>query len=193
LKSLASSDLLTGAFLYENEFVFQPSHKLIIATNHKPDLEVDTAARRRVHLVPFDAEFTGPRENNNLEEELKSEAPGIMHLLVQACVEWQAVGLAPPKRVSDATAQLFNDLDPIGRFIKECLTEDADSFLSSDELTTAYGAWLDANDAPEGGYVQRDLIGRIKSIPGIKTVKRVKDGIRRNGVVGMKLIDHRPA
>ena len=53
LKSLASSDLLTGAFLYENEFIFQPSHKLIIATNHKPDLEVDTAARRRVHPCPI--------------------------------------------------------------------------------------------------------------------------------------------
>ena len=63
-----------------------------------------------------------------------------MHLLVQACVEWQTVGLAPPKRVADATAQLFNDLDPVGRFIKECLADDPDCFLTSDELTTAYGA-----------------------------------------------------
>jgi putative DNA primase/helicase len=191
LKSLASSDLLTGAFLYENEFVFQPSHKLVIATNHKPDLEVDTAARRRVHLVPFDAEFTGPRENNNLEEELKAEAPGIMHLLVQACVEWQAVGLAPPKRVSDATAQLFNDLDPMGRFAKERLTDDAECFLSSDELLTAYGAWLDENEAPADGYAQRDLILRLKSLPGVKCVTRVKDGKRCRGVIGRKLIDTR--
>jgi len=189
LKSLASSDLLTGAFLYENEFVFQPSHKLVIATNHKPDLEVDTAARRRVHLVPFDAEFTGPKENNNLEEELKAEAPGIMHLLIQACVEWQAIGLAPPKRVADATAQLFNDLDPIGRFAKECLMEDPCCFLTSDELTTAYGAWLDANDAPADGYLQRDLIGRLKSLPGVKCVTRVKDGTRCRGLVGRKLTD----
>src|ERR1700683_441852 len=55
LKSLASSDLLTGAFLYENEFVFQPSHKLIIATNHKQDREVETAACRRGHIVYVDA------------------------------------------------------------------------------------------------------------------------------------------
>jgi phage/plasmid-associated DNA primase len=144
-----------------------------------------------VHLVPFDAEFTGPKENNNLEEELKAEASGIMHLLVQACVEWQAVGLAPPKRVSEATAQLFNDLDPIGRFAKECLIEDPDCFLSSDELTTAYGAWLDANDAPVDGYVQRDLIGRLKALPGMKSVTRVKDGARRKGLVGRKLIDTR--
>ncbi len=46
LKNLASSDLLAGAHLYEREFTFQPSHKLIIATNHKPELEVDNAARK---------------------------------------------------------------------------------------------------------------------------------------------------
>jgi putative DNA primase/helicase len=111
LKSLASSDLLTGAHLYEREFTFQPSHKLVIATNHKPDLEVDTAARRRVHLVPFDAEFTGPRENNGLEDELRAEAPGIMSLLVRACLDWQVGGLAAPERVLQATRQLFDDLD----------------------------------------------------------------------------------
>jgi putative DNA primase/helicase len=188
LKSLASSDLLTGAFLYENEFVFQPSHKLIIATNHKPDLEVDTAARRRVHLVPFDAEFTGPKENNNLEDELRAEAPGIMHLLIRACLEWQEAGLAPPKRVSDATAQLFNDLDPIGRFAKECLMEDAECFLTSGEITRAYDAWTDANDSPTELYVQRDLIGRLKELPGVKAVTRVKEGTRHRGLVGRKLI-----
>jgi putative DNA primase/helicase len=128
LKSLASSDLLTGAFLYEREFSFVPSHKLLIATNHRPDIEVDTAARRRVHLVPFDAEFTGSKEDNSLDDTLRAEAPGIMSLMVRACLDWQAGGLAPPKRVSDATAQLFNDLDPVGRFAKERLAEDQRAF-----------------------------------------------------------------
>jgi putative DNA primase/helicase len=98
LKSLASSDLLAGAHLYEREFTFQPSHKLIIATNHKPELEVDAAARRRVHLVPFDAEFTGAKEDKGLEDTLKKEAPGIMALFVQSCLEWQNIGLAAPER-----------------------------------------------------------------------------------------------
>jgi putative DNA primase/helicase len=92
LKNLASSDVLASAHLYEREFTFQPSHKLIIATNHKPELEVDTAARRRVHLVPFDAEFTGQKADKGLEETLNKEAPGIMHLMIQACLEWQDIG-----------------------------------------------------------------------------------------------------
>ena len=188
IKTLASSDLLTGAHLYEREFAFQPSHKLIIATNHKPELEVDTAARRRVHLVPFDAEFTGPKENKNLEDELHSEAPGIMALLVRACLEWQATGLCPPQRVTEATRQLFNDLDPIGRFAAERLADDPGSFLSSEELRTAYAGYLQDNDA-EVDVDQRRLIRQLSELPGVKRSQMVgPDGVRRRGLTGKKLV-----
>lgn len=187
LKNLASSDLLAGAHLYEREFTFQPSHKLIIATNHKPDLEVDAAARRRVHLVPFDAEFTGSKEDKGLEESLKRELPGIMALMVTACLEWQQIGLAPPERVTRATRQLFEELDPIGRFAAECLTEDSESFLSTDELSNAYTRFLHENDF-EPVVDQQKLIRRLRELPGVKQLTRVAaDGVRRRGLSGRKL------
>jgi P4 family phage/plasmid primase-like protien len=188
LKSLASSDLLAGAHLYEREFTFQPSHKLIIATNHKPELEVDTAARRRVHLVPFDAEFTGPKEDKGLEDALKKEAPGIMALLIHSCLEWQSIGLAAPERVTRATRQLFEELDPIGRFAVERLTADPDSFLSTEELCTAYSGFLHDNDL-ETEVDQQRLIKRLKELPGVKHLARVAaDGVRRRGLKGRKLV-----
>lgn len=187
LKNLASSDLLAGAHLYEREFSFLPSHKLIIATNHKPELEVDTAARRRVHLVPFDAEFSGQNEDKRLEDTLKSEAPGIMALMVQSCLEWQSVGLAPPERVTRATRQLFDELDPIGRFAAERLAEDPDSFLTTEELSAAYATFLHDYDC-EDGTDHRTFIGRLKTLPGVKQVTRVgKDGARHRGLVGRKV------
>jgi P4 family phage/plasmid primase-like protien len=186
LKSLASSDLLAGAHLYEREFTFLPSHKLIIATNHKPELEVDTAARRRVHLVPFDAEFTGHNEEKGLEDALKKEAPGIMALFVQSCLEWQSIGLAAPERVTRATRQLFEELDPVGRFATERLTEDVDSFLSTEELSAAYATFLHDNDC-EGNVDQRTLIGRLVGLPGVNRSVRVSEGVRRRGLTGRKL------
>jgi putative DNA primase/helicase len=189
LKSLASSDLLAGAHLYEREFTFQPSHKLIIATNHKPELEVDTAARRRVHLVPFDAEFTGQKEDKGLEDALKKEAPGIMALMVQSCIEWQSIGLAAPERVTRATRQLFEELDPIGRFAAERLVDDPSAFLSTEELCTAYSVFLHDNDY-ETIVDQQKLIRRLKELPGVKHLARVAaDGTRRKGLVGRKLTD----
>ena len=190
LKSLASSDLLTGAHLYEREFTFQPSHKLIIATNHKPDLEVDTAARRRVHLVPFDAEFTGQNEEKGLEDSLKKEGPGIMALLIQSCLEWQSIGLAPPERVTRATRQLFEELDPIGRFTAERLTEDPESFLTTEDMSAEYSGFLHDEGYDDIAVDQRELIGRLKNLPGVKQVTRVgADRIRHRGLVGRKIVD----
>ena len=51
---------------------------------------------------------------------------------------------APPERVTRATRQLFEELDPIGRFAAERLTADPDSFLSTDELCSAYSLFLDS-------------------------------------------------
>lgn len=188
LKSLASSDLLAGAHLYEREFTFQPSHKLIIATNHKPELEVDTAARRRVHLVPFDAEFTGQNEEKGLEDSLKKEAPGIMALLVQSCLEWQSMGLAAPERVTRATRQLFEELDPMARFASEWLAVDPECFLSTDEILKAYGDFLHDNDI-EDQVEHQKLIKRLKDLPGVKHLARVAaDGVRRRGLKGRKLV-----
>jgi putative DNA primase/helicase len=187
LKSLASSDLLAGSHLYEREFTFQPSHKLIIATNHKPDLEVDTAARRRVHLVPFDAEFTGAREDKGLEADLKKEAPAIMALMVNGCMEWQQMGLAAPERVTRATRQLFEELDPVGRFATERLAEDPASFLSTDELCAAYSLYLHDNDQ-DSVVDAKTLVRRIAELPGVKRSTRTDTGgNRRRGLIGRKL------
>lgn len=190
LKSLASSDLLAGAHLYEREFTFQPSHKLVIATNHKPELEVDNAARRRVHLVPFDAEFKGQSEEKGLEDVLKTEGPGIMYLMVQACLQWQSIGLAPPERVTRATRQLFQDLDPIGRFAAERLTEDPDAFVTTEEFVAAYLDFQRDNGYEQDGYVERELIGRLSQLPGVKRVARVgPDRVRHRGLSGRRLQD----
>jgi putative DNA primase/helicase len=186
LKNLASSDLLAGAHLYEREFTFQPSHKLIIATNHKPDLEVDAAARRRVHLVPFDAEFTGAKEDKGLEDALRKELPGIMALMVQGCLEWQSIGLAAPERVTRATRQLFEELDPLGRFAAERLVEDPESFLSTQELCTAYASFLHENDC-QAEVNPLTLTRRLKELPGGKQLTRVADGVRRRGLLGRRL------
>ncbi len=142
---------------------------------------------RRVHLVPFDAEFSGSKEDKGLEEALKKEAPGIMSLMVQASLEWQAIGLAPPARVSQATRRLFEELDPIGRFAAECLVEGPEAFLTTDELSVAYATFLHENDSVDNSD-HRTLVGRLKSLPGVKQVTRVgPDGVRRRGIVGRKL------
>jgi putative DNA primase/helicase len=192
LKSLASSDLLSGAHLYENEFTFRPTHKLVVATNHKPVLEVDSASRRRVHLVPFNVSFKG-RENKDLEEQLKGEAGGILHLLISACQEWQRIGLAAPKSVTEATQGLFRELDPLGRFMDERLQSDATAFTPTADLVKAYGDFLATNG--ESLYIeQKQLIADIKERGGYRPAKqRNAQGQEHRGLRGLRLLDPRDA
>ena len=95
-------------------------------------------------LVPFNVSFRG-REDRMISEKLKAEAPGILHLMIQACLEWQRVGLSPPQSVTDATTGLFRDLDPLGRFMDECLENDASAFEFTTDSVKAYTNFLLSN------------------------------------------------
>lgn len=187
LKSLASSDLLSGAHLYESEFTFAPTHKLVLATNNKPELEIDDAARRRVHLVPFNVSFRG-REDRMISEKLKAEAPGILHLMIQACMEWQRVGLSPPQSVTEATTGLFRDLDPLGRFMEECLEKDVNGFVFSTDLILAYRTFLHAEGEDQYTGDEKQIIVQIRERGGFQAAKkRNTHGQELRGLRGAKI------
>ena len=62
IKNLTGGDKLTGRFMRGDFFDFKPTHKLMIAGNHKPSLRsVDEAIRRRFALVPFTVTHSGRR------------------------------------------------------------------------------------------------------------------------------------
>jgi phage/plasmid-associated DNA primase len=111
-----------------------------------------------------------------------------MALLIESCLEWQGVGLAAPERVTRATRQLFEELDPIGRFAAERLTVEPDGFMSTDELCIAYSTFLHDNDL-EAEVEPQKLVKRLKELPGVKHLARVAaDGVRRRGLKGRKLV-----
>ncbi len=118
-------------------------------------------------LVPFNVSFRG-REDRMISEKLKAEAPGILHLMIQACMEWQRVGLSPPQSVTDATTGLFRDLDPLGRFMDECLENDASAFTFTTDLVKAYANFLLSNG--EDQYVEQKTL--ITQIQGTRRVQR---------------------
>jgi putative DNA primase/helicase len=139
-----------------------------------------------VHLVPFNVSFRG-REDRNISEKLKAEAPGILHLMIQACLEWQRVGLAAPQSVTDATTGLFRDLDPLGRFVDECLEKDANGFESTSDLINAYTGFLADNN--EDVYVEpKQFVNSLKDRAALAPTKRVDaHGKQVRGLRGVKI------
>ena len=80
----------------------------------KPRLDnVDEAMRRRLLLVPFTVQLPPEERDPDLPRKLEAEWPAILRWMIDGCLEWQRIGLAPPAIVTDATAAYFDDQDII--------------------------------------------------------------------------------
>ncbi len=76
MKRLCGGDVLNARFCCDNEFQFEPTHKPLLMTNHRPQVcGTETAIWERIKVVPFTQEFTGERADPDLEDKLISELP----------------------------------------------------------------------------------------------------------------------
>jgi putative DNA primase/helicase len=120
IKALTGGDKIAARFMRQDFFEYVPQFKLIVAGNHKPGLRsVDEAMRRRINLVPFTVTIPAAERDLDLDAKLKAEWPGILAWMIQGCVEWQRLGLVPPKSVTDATACYLESQDAIAAWIEE--------------------------------------------------------------------------
>lgn len=83
VKSITGSDVICARELHKAPIEFTPEFKLMLLGNHKPRIRNnDEGMWRRLRLLPFLRQFTGPDCNPNLAAELKEEAPHILAWLV---------------------------------------------------------------------------------------------------------------
>jgi len=85
VKQLTGGDTLTGRFMRQDFFDFKPTHKLFLATNHRPIVRgTDRAIWERIHLIPFDVTFHKPETGKEpvadpmMLDKLRAELPGFL-------------------------------------------------------------------------------------------------------------------
>jgi putative DNA primase/helicase len=121
VKDLTGGDRQRARRMREDFWEFTPTHKLLLATNHKPMIQgTDHAVWRRVRLVPFTVTLGRDRQDKRLPEKLRQELPGILAWSVRGCLEWQRSGLGEPAAVVEATAGYRRELDALHSFLDEC-------------------------------------------------------------------------
>jgi putative DNA primase/helicase len=133
LKYVTGGDTISARFLYGKRFEFKPTHKLWVATNHKPRVRGgDEGIWRRLRLIPFDQVIPDHERDPRLKEKLLTEAPGILAWAVRGCLEWQRDGLGTSEEVRDATADYRDGEDRIGPFLEEvCVQSPAARVVAS--------------------------------------------------------------
>jgi putative DNA primase/helicase len=123
-------------------FEYFPQFKLMFLGNHMPALRtVNKAITRRFNRIPFAVTIPDEQVNKNLADELKAEWPGILAWQIEGCLEWQRIGLRPPKAVTDATENYLESQDVLGEWINERCVRDPNAWESSTALFSNWKSW----------------------------------------------------
>jgi putative DNA primase/helicase len=152
IKSMTGGDKMTARFMRCDFFDFIPQFKLWVVGNHKPRLDnVDEAMRRRMLLIPFTVQIPPDERDPTLPEKLKAEWPAILCWAVDGCLEWQRIGLAPPKIVTDATDEYFDDQDIVKQWIEERIMDGGPYAATPvSQLYSSWKAWCDERGVNPG-------------------------------------------
>jgi putative DNA primase/helicase len=154
IKAMTGGDKLTARFMRCDFFDFDPKFKLCVIGNHKPRLDnIDEAMKRRL-LLPFLVQIPPDERDPDLPAKLKTEWPAILRWMIDGCMEWQQIGLAPPKIVTDATDEYFEDQDVIKQWLEDC-TEDGGpfAFTKTSELFASWKQWADSRHVVAGSAI----------------------------------------
>ena len=144
LKTLTGGDRLCGRNLYEKEFEFDCTAKLLIHGNTRPEIRgTDLGIWRRFRLIPFAVTIPANEVDFDLPKKLIVELPGILNRAVAACLEWQHNGMKTPKVVESATEDYREAEDILGEFLDECTVRSATVEITKGQLHKAYVSWCE--------------------------------------------------
>lgn len=144
IKYLTGGNQIKARRMREDPWDFDPTHKLWIAANHRPNIQgTDYGIWRRVKLIPFTVKILAGEDNKKLKDQLLEELPGILNWCVGGCLEWQKNGLGEPQDVLDATKEYKQDVDILGQFIEARCVLGPNHKIDFKRLFEAYGAWCD--------------------------------------------------
>jgi putative DNA primase/helicase len=203
VKQLTGGDRVKARRMREDFWEFNPTHKLVIVTNHKPQIRDNGAAFwRRVVVVPFRRVFAPDQQDRHLPAKLIAERQGILAWLVRGCLEWQTEGLNPPADVLEAIEEYRLEQDILGAWLAAHCEEGTNYETETSLLHEDYREWLQAGGwknlptiqifsmmLTERGYTKTGLNGRSVR-QGIRLKSSALNGMSANGRIPQTVSTH---
>lgn len=189
VKRLTGGEKIRARRMRQDFFEFEPSHTLIMVTNHKPRVSGDDPALwRRIHVVPFDVVVDADKVDTHLPERLSAELPGVLAWVYEGYRSYTDLGgLMPPDAVCKRTAAYQTASDALGRFLEERTLVLAAGYVRARDLYAAWTNWSHVNGETSGSEVdfssamgrrghekKRRSIGQV--YPGLALLADERDG-----------------
>ncbi|MET9500104.1 phage/plasmid primase, P4 family, partial [Streptomyces sp. NPDC006552] len=190
MKLLTGGDRIKARRMRQDFFSFQPTHKLWLLGNHRPEVGTGGFAFwRRMRLIPFERVVSESRKIDNLADVLVGEeGPGILHWLIRGARRYLAgeKRLTGPEQVRIATDAYVEAEDHTGRFLAEVCALGPALRAEQTRLHAAYRAWCLREDVP--ALASRALAARIRETVGLASPKAMILSNQRKYYPGIGLL-----
>lgn len=142
VKRICSTDPIFAEKKYKDPFKFNPSHTVILYTNHLPKVgSLDRGIWRRLVVVPFLAVIEEKEEVKNFCDYLYKESGGaVLAWMIGGTKKFidQEYKISQPRAVKEAIDSYYNKNDIISRFIDDCCELQPTLIQKSGELYKSY-------------------------------------------------------
>ncbi|MFG2311169.1 phage/plasmid primase, P4 family [Streptomyces sp. NPDC048566] len=183
MKRLVGGDPIEANLMHRNPITFDPSHTLIMLTNHLPEVSGDDpAVWRRILVVPFDVVIPPEERDPELPERLRGASDAVLAWLYDGWLSYQDQGLNPPAAVRARTEAYQADSDALGRFLAERTMASPHGSVRARELFTAWSTWCHASGLKD------DVIGTEVSFATSMKARNFEKKQRSVGAVWLGLI-----
>src|ERR1044072_7227558 len=131
IKWLTGRDVLKGRRMRQDFWHFNPTHKLFLCVNERPQITgVTHGTWRRIKEFPFDVTISDEEKDVMLQEKLRTELPGILNWTLEGFRLWKENGSRYyiPEIIKESTRSYMDSQDTVQPFIDEmCKLGPADS------------------------------------------------------------------
>ncbi|WP_225102383.1 phage/plasmid primase, P4 family [Streptomyces sp. CoH27] len=190
VKLLTGGDRIKARRMRQDFFSFQPTHKLWLLGNHRPEVGTGGFAFwRRMRLIPFERVVSDDRKIDNLADILVSEeGPGILNWLVTGARRYLAGErqLSGPERVRIATTAYAETEDYTGRFLSESCRIEPAMRAEQARLYAAYKTWCQNEGAQ--AMSSRAFAARVREMVGLASPKEMVLSNQRKYYPGIGLV-----
>lgn len=140
VKQFSGGDSLTARANYGEQITFKPEGKLLISTNDMPEIAAnDKAMWRRIFPIPFKATFSGSSRDDDLEEKLLAELPGILNWALYGARRYYADGgLVTCDAVDEHKRKMRRESDTLAGWIVDCCIKSKDGQLQASKGYASY-------------------------------------------------------
>lgn len=190
VKQIVGGDTITARKLNESSFEFIPTFKLIMNTNHLPEVYDNTIfSGDKMVIIPFRRHFSEEERDTTLKEQLKSDEnlSAILNWMIEGLKMFYKEDLKLTDDLKEAIQQFEDESNKIKQFMDDCLIYDESKNGNGTEMYETYKNWCKENGyaitSNRVFYTDLASMGIIidsGKVNGIKCRKRIKNYVVAN-------------